>query len=69
MSKITYRVVKHNGRWAYEANIASSKSFRTRDEARAAAKLAASERASEATECRTNPDSGPDRPTTVVNVE
>jgi hypothetical protein len=43
MSKLTYRVVKHDGGWAYEANGTYSEPFRTRDSARMAAKIAASE--------------------------
>jgi len=43
MSKITYRVVKHDGGWAYEANGTYSEPFPTRELARKAAKLAASE--------------------------
>ena len=43
MSKITYKVVKHEGAWAYEANRSYSVPFPTRDAARKAAKLAASE--------------------------
>jgi Uncharacterized protein conserved in bacteria (DUF2188) len=45
MSAITYRVVKHDGGWAYEANGTYSEPFPTRDSARKAAKLAASEQA------------------------
>jgi Uncharacterized protein conserved in bacteria (DUF2188) len=45
MSKITYKVVKHDGGWAYEANGTYSEPFPTRDAARKAAKLAASEQA------------------------
>ena len=33
MSKITYKVVKHDGGWAYEANGTSSEPFPTRDSA------------------------------------
>jgi hypothetical protein len=43
MSKITYKIVKHDGGWAYEANGTYSEAFRTRDAARTAAKLAARE--------------------------
>lgn len=43
MSKIVYKVVKHDGGWAYEANGTFSEKFRTRGEARVAAKRAAAE--------------------------
>jgi hypothetical protein len=43
MSKIIYRVVKHDGGWAYEKNGTYSEKFSTREGARKAAKLAASE--------------------------
>jgi hypothetical protein len=45
MSKVTYRVVKHDGGWAYEVNGTYSERFSTHDAARKAAKLAASEQA------------------------
>jgi hypothetical protein len=45
MSKVTYKVLKHDGGWAYEANGTYSESFPTREAARKAAKLAASEQA------------------------
>jgi hypothetical protein len=45
MNKLTYRVVKHDGGWAYEANGTYSEPFPTREAARKAAKLAASEQA------------------------
>ena len=41
MSKITYRVVKHDGGWAFEANGTYSEQFQTREAARKAARLAA----------------------------
>jgi hypothetical protein len=41
MNKITYRVVKHNGGWAYENGGTCSEQFRTREAARKAARLAA----------------------------
>jgi uncharacterized protein DUF2188 len=77
VNKITYKVVKHDGGWAYEANGTFSGRFRTREEARAAAKLAASEQAAPG---KTNgifyenkkghwhneADSGTDRPKTAV---
>jgi hypothetical protein len=43
MSKITYKIVKHDGGWAYEMNGTYSEKFPTREVARKAAKLAASE--------------------------
>jgi len=43
MTKLVYRVVRHDGGWAYEANGTFSERFRTRDEARKAARLAARE--------------------------
>jgi hypothetical protein len=43
MSKITYRVVKHDGGWAYEANGTFSERFATREAARQAARRAAHE--------------------------
>jgi hypothetical protein len=45
MSKSTYKVVKHVDGWAYEANDTYSDPFPTRDLARKATKLAASEQA------------------------
>jgi Uncharacterized protein conserved in bacteria (DUF2188) len=44
MDRISYKVVKHDGGWAYEANGTFSERFPTREAARKAAKLAASER-------------------------
>lgn len=43
MSKLVYRVVRHDRGWAYEANGTFSEPFRTREEARKAARLAAQE--------------------------
>jgi hypothetical protein len=43
MNKITYRVVKHNGAWAYETESTYSQLFRTREAARKAARSAAAE--------------------------
>jgi hypothetical protein len=77
VSKITYKVIKHDGGWAYESNGTFSEPFRTREEARVAAKLAASEQAAPG---KTNGifyegdkgswhnevDSGTDRPETAV---
>jgi hypothetical protein len=45
MTKITYKVVKHEDGWAYQANGTYSSRFHTRDAARKAAKLAADEHA------------------------
>jgi hypothetical protein len=41
MSTITYRVVKHEGGWAYEAGGLYSAHFQTREAARQAARWAA----------------------------
>jgi hypothetical protein len=43
MSKIVYRIVRHDGGWAYEANGTFSEAFHTREQAHAAAVLAARE--------------------------
>jgi len=43
MNKLVYQVLRHDGGWAYEANGTFSETFRTRDQARRAARLAASE--------------------------
>lgn len=43
MSKLVYRVVRHDGGWAYEANGTFSEPFRTQEEAQEAARLAARE--------------------------
>ena len=43
MSKMVYKVLKHDGGWAYEANGTFSEPHRSKEEARAAAKLAAAE--------------------------
>lgn len=78
MVKVTYRIVKHDGGWAYEANGTYSEPFRTRDAARKAAKLAASEQMApgeEATKIsyedeqgrwHNEVDSATDRPATTV---
>ena len=39
MSSVIYKVVKHDGGWAYEANGTYSELFPTREAARKAAKL------------------------------
>src|SRR3984885_15684961 len=77
MSKITYKVVKHDGGWAYEANGTYSEPFPTREAARKAARLAASEQTApgETTQIsyedekgrwHDEVDSGSDRPRTEV---
>jgi hypothetical protein len=77
MSKITYKVVKHDGGWAYEANGTYSEPFPTRDSARKAAKLAAIEQTApgkttkisyedEQGRWHTEVDAGTDRPKTAV---
>jgi hypothetical protein len=43
MSKLVYRIVRHDGGWAYEANGTFSEPFATREQARAFALLAARE--------------------------
>jgi hypothetical protein len=43
MSRVVYKVVRHDGGWAYEVNGTFSERFRTRELARAAARLAARE--------------------------
>jgi hypothetical protein len=43
MSKIIYKVVRHDGGWAYTADGTFSEPFRTREAARKAAKVAVSE--------------------------
>jgi hypothetical protein len=43
MSKIVYRIVRHDGGWAYQANGTFSEPFRTHEQAREAARLAARE--------------------------
>ena len=77
MSKIVYNVLKHDGGWAYEVNGTYSEPFPTRDEARNAAKRAASEQAQpgetthifyedETGRWHNEVDSGTDRPKTTV---
>jgi hypothetical protein len=43
MSQVIYKVVRHDGGWAYKANETFSEPFPTREAARRAARLAASE--------------------------
>jgi uncharacterized protein DUF2188 len=45
MSKITYQIVQHDGGWAYKVDETFSEPFRTHDDARKAAELAAKEQA------------------------
>ena len=45
MSKTTYEIVRHDGGWAYKVDETFSEPFRTHDEARKAAELAAKEQA------------------------
>jgi hypothetical protein len=77
MSKVIYKVVKHDGGWAYEANGTYSEPFRTRETARKAAKLAAAEQATPGETARISyeddkghwhneVDAGNDRPITKV---
>jgi hypothetical protein len=77
MSTITYKVVKHDGGWAYEANGTYSEPFPTHDLARKAARLAASEQAApgkrakisyedEKGQWHNEVDSGTDRPKAIV---
>jgi hypothetical protein len=77
MTKVTYKILRHDGGWAYEANGTYSEPFRTQDEARTAAKLAAKEQAmpgattqisyeDEKGRWHTEIDSGTDRPRTSV---
>jgi hypothetical protein len=77
MNKIIYKVLKHDGGWAYEANGTYSEPFPTREAARQAAKLAASEQSTpgettkisyedEKGRWHTEVDSGTDRPRTTV---
>jgi hypothetical protein len=46
MSRIVYRVVRHDGGWAYEVNGTFSEAHGTQDAARHAARLAAREQSS-----------------------
>jgi hypothetical protein len=77
ITTITYKIVKHDSGRAYEANGTYSEPFRTRDAARKAAKLAASEQVApgETTQIsyeddkgrwHNEVDSGTDRPKTRV---
>ena len=45
MSKIIYRIVQHDGGWAYRVDETFSETFTTHDQARAAAERAAREQA------------------------
>jgi hypothetical protein len=77
MTQVTYKIVQHDGGWAYEANGTFSEPFRTRDEAHAAARLAAEEQGipgetthilyeDEKGRWHNEVDSGSDRPRTAV---
>jgi hypothetical protein len=77
MDVITYKVVPHDGGWAYMADGTYSEPFPTREVAREAAKLAASEQKApgattkisyedEKGHWHTEVDSGTDRPITKV---
>ena len=78
MNTITYKVVRHDGVWAYEVNGTYSEPFPTRDVARKAARLAASEQAAPGKTTKISyedakgrwhneVDSGTDRPKTTVD--
>jgi hypothetical protein len=54
MNGITYKVVRHEDGWAFEANGMYSKGFRTREAARSAARLAAGEHAADETTLTSN---------------
>jgi hypothetical protein len=43
MSHLTYKIVQHDGGWAYTADGVYSETFRSHDDARAAARRAAGE--------------------------
>ena len=43
MAKVTYRIVQHDGGWAYKVDETFSEPFPTHDQARRAAELAARE--------------------------
>ena len=43
MSTVTYSVVQHDGGWAYKVGGVFSETFRTREDAHAAAEIAAAE--------------------------
>ena len=45
MSKITYKIVRHDGGWAYKVDETFSEAFKSHDEAHKAAELAAREQA------------------------
>jgi len=77
MSEMIYKVVRHDGGWAYEANGTFSERFSTREAARGAATRAAREQAVPGEAARisyedvkgrwhTEVDSGTDRPNTTV---
>ena len=43
MTQVTYHLVEHDGGWAYKVGDVFSETFRTRDDAHAAAEIAAAE--------------------------
>jgi len=43
MTRVTYRIVEHDGGWAYKLNDVFSETFQTREDALNAAKAAAAE--------------------------
>jgi hypothetical protein len=77
MNAIIYKVVRHDGGWAYLAGETFSEPFATREAARKAARLAASEQAAPGETAKisyedqkgrwhTEADRGTDRPVTKV---
>jgi hypothetical protein len=78
MSQVIYKVVRHDGGWAYKANETFSEPFPTREAARKAARLAASEQSvpgetvkisyeDEKGRWHSEVDGGSDRPSTRVD--
>jgi Uncharacterized protein conserved in bacteria (DUF2188) len=45
MAKVLYKIVEHDGGWAYQVENTYSETFATHDQARAAARIAAGEQA------------------------
>jgi hypothetical protein len=77
MTQVIYKIIRHDGGWAYEANGTFSEPFRTREDARKAARLAAEEQGvpgettrisyeDEKGRWHNELDSGSDRPRTTV---
>ena len=50
MSKIVYKIVRHDGGWTYEVSGTFSETYRTREAARRAAMVAAKEQSSRTAE-------------------